>query len=206
MAYCGNEVMRSYDLFGAFVCHFLDANAGGLPVYSAAELDIGVGGGDDYGGVFFVGVWNVDISLSGIVSIDFLMYIDIFDCKYDYQFESGEETRYCPHYYEHDNSMGKNNVHEAIEAHERAHASYFFNFILSDIYEILTGYALDYGNRTEAEIVELVGSVLNTANEMHRSGSNAAANQAVYDWFSARSYRWEQLNDLGDWKRWRVRE
>lgn len=36
--------------------------------------------------------------------------------------------------------------------------------------------------------------------------SNSLANQAVYDWFDVHRDKWERIPDLGDFRRWRVKE
>ena len=38
------------------------------------------------------------------------------------------------------------------------------------------------------------------------NSSDCLANQAVYDWFDEHRNKWERIEDLGDFRRWRVKE
>ena len=200
----GTFLIRCFDLNHIDLTS-LDPNQSYARVYSAGGLSIGSGGGSDYGGIFDVNSKYVIVDQTGLVFIDLYLYINISNARKDHEFKSGEETQYCPHYYNNDDSMGKNNVYEAIEAHERAHANVFFTKVLSDMSALLLDYSLDDGSRSAAEILTIVESEFNRAWGFNLSRSNSDANQAVYNYFR-NNQRWESLSDLGDWRRWRVRE
>jgi hypothetical protein len=102
--------------------------------------------------------------------------------------------------------MAKNPVFEAIKEHELAHAKYFFDTQLRAISDYLIKHNID-GMGSIMGVKNLVAAAFDYAfGAEFRKQSNSLANQAVYDWFDVHRDKGERITDLGDFRRWRVKE
>lgn len=85
-----------------------------------------------------------------------------------------------------------------------------YGLLLSHADGVTTRYAYDAAGRLVKEGSKtyrygyLIQTLLYSAEFMKLS--NSLANQAVYDWFDVHRDKWERITDLGDFRRWRVKE
>lgn len=87
-----------------------------------------------------------------------------------------------------------------------AHAKYFFDTQLRAISDYLIKHNID-GMGSIMGVQNLVAGALDYAfGAEFMKQSNSLANQAVYDWFDVHRDKWERITDLGDFRRWRVKE
>ena len=90
--------------------------------------------------------------------------------------------------------------------HELAHAKYFFDTQLRAISDYLIKHNID-GMGSIIVVQNLVVDALDYAfGAEFMKQSNSLANQAVYDWFDVHRDKWKRITDLGDFRRWRVKE
>lgn len=213
MAYCGNGVLNSSDLFGAvkIVCQDMntadDDGYNKTEISGADQLEVNrSSNGTNEGGYFYVG-YDSAIGYGGEITV----YLDLEICidsamKNDCDFKYPNESRYAPHTEEHDNCIARNPVFEAIKEHELAHAKYFFDTQLQAIRDYLIKHNID-GMGSIIGVQKLVCDAINCAfGTEFMKQSNCLANQAVYDWFDEHRNKWERIEDLGDFRRWRVKE
>ena len=213
LAYCGNGVINASDLFGAvkIVCQDMntadDSGYNKKEITSASQLEVKrSSNGTNEGGYFYVG-YDFATGYGGEITVYLDLEIVIDSAmKKDCDFKYPDESRYAPHTGEHDNSMARNPVFEAIKEHELAHAKYFFDTQLRAISDYLIKHNID-GMGSIMGVQNLVVDALDYAfGAEFMKQSNSLANQAVYDWFDVHRDKWERITDLGDFRRWRVKE
>ena len=213
LAYCGNGVINASDLFGAvkIVCQDMntadDSGYNKKEITSASQLEVKrSSNGTNEGGYFYVG-YDFATGYGGEITVYLDLEIVIDSAmKKDCDFKYPDESRYAPHTGEHENSMARNPVFEAIKEHELAHAKYFFDTQLRAISDYLIKHNID-GMGSIMGVQNLVVDALDYAfGAEFMKQSNSLANQAVYDWFDVHRDKWERITDLGDFRRWRVKE
>ena len=213
LAYCGNGVIYASDLFGAvkIVCQDMntadDSGYNKKEITRANQLEVKrSSNGTNEGGYFYVG-YDFATGYGGEITVYLDLEIVIDSAmKKDCDFKYPDESRYAPHTGEHDNSMARNPVFEAIKEHELAHAKYFFDTQLRAISDYLIKHNID-GMGSIMGVKNLVVDALDYAfGAEFMKQSNSLANQAVYDWFDVHRDKWERITDLGDFRRWRVKE
>ena len=213
LAYCGNGVINASDLFGAvkIVCQDMntpdDSGYNKKKITSANQLKVKrSSNGTNEGGYFYVG-YDFATGYGGEITVYLDLEIVIDSAmKKDCDFKYPDESRYAPHTGEHDNCMARNPVFEAIKEHELAHAKYFFDTQLRAISDYLIKHNID-GMGSIMGVQNLVAGALDYAfGAEFMKQSNSLANQAVYDWFDVHRDKWERTTDLGDFRRWRVKE
>lgn len=102
--------------------------------------------------------------------------------------------------------MARDPVFEAIKEYGLAYAKYFFDTQLQAVRTYLIEHNID-GMSSIIEVQKLVCNAIDCAFGVEfMKQSNSLANQAVYDWFDGHQSKWERIADLGDFRRWRVKE
>jgi len=187
-----------FDFLGAFVCPCFDmnnCNEEGIPqlVWSARELLVGDGGGSE-GGNFHVET-RISRIATGYTRIDLLIRLDVSSAnRFDRQFAVGDISRYSVHTDSLSDSFVEQAVYEAVEAHERAHASVFFSTFRAEFSDYLTKCNIDDPAYSLQTVRELVDQAFIFAWERCVEPSGAAANAATRAWFENSPY-WKPAYD-----------
>ena len=198
LAYCENHSNMYFDFLGAFVCPCFDmnnCNEEGIPqlVWSARELLVGDGGGSE-GGNFHVET-RISRIATGYTRIDLLIRLDVSSAnRFDRQFAVGDISRYSVHTDSLSDSFVEQAVYEAVEAHERAHASVFFSTFRAEFSDYLTKCNIDDPAYSLQTVRELVDQAFIFAWERCVEPSGAAANAATRAWFENSPY-WKPAYD-----------
>ena len=200
LGYCGNRVISNSDIAGAFMIGYFDLNGGEVPtlVTSANELVVGHslrGGGQaqDTGGEFFCGIANVSCD-NGMVLIKIGIAINVVASRHDAEFQPGEKSKFHEHSSEPNDSFMLNPVYEAVVAHERGHATAFFEQWKSLFVSYLNQSNIDDSSIDISILESRVTTAYLAAWAAHTAYSGYLANQYTMDWFDSNP-TWERLRN-----------